>query len=263
MKNLRYFLSFFATLIFFLIQTKGHAQELSREYFVLQIYTLTNAEQEDLTDAYLEYGLLPALKRQNISSVGVFKWRKDEQDSTLQRFVLYPIGNKNSLDLIKEGLEKDEELWKNNRSFLEAPHDAPPYQRIKTIFLKAFKEMPKLHTSKVEGPRQDRVYELRSYESPTQSLFINKVHMFNEGGEVALFDRLGFNAVFYGEVLTGPRMPNLMYMTTFKNMETRDLLWKAFVDSPEWKDLINDPFYNNNVSKADILLLSPTSYSDY
>jgi hypothetical protein len=46
-------------------------------------------------------------------------------------------------------------------------------------------------------------------------------------------------------------------------METRDLLWKAFVDSPEWKDLINDPFYNNNVSKADILLLSPTSYSDY
>jgi len=250
-------------LIFLSVNTKGQAQETNREYYVLQIYTLANAEQEALTDAYLQHGLLPALKRQNISPVGVFKWRPEIQDSLLQRFVLYPTSSPNSLDLIKERLEKDDELWTNNKSFLKAPHDAPPYQRIETIFLKAFKEMPKMQASNVEGKREDRVYELRSYESPTQALFINKVHMFNEGGEVALFDRLGFNAVFYAEVLAGPNIPNLMYMTTFKNMETRELLWKAFVDSPEWQRLINDPFYNNNVSKADILLLSPTDYSDY
>jgi hypothetical protein len=245
------------------MHTKGQAQESSREFYVLQIYTLANTEQETLTDTYLQYGLLPALKRQQISSVGVFKWRTEVQDSILQRFVLYPISAPNTLDLLKEGLDKDEELWKNNKSFLEAPHDAPPYQRIETILLKAFKEMPMMQASSVEGMRKDRVYELRSYESPTQALFINKVHMFNEGGEVTLFDRLGFNAVFYAEVLTGPRMPNLMYMTTFKDMETRDLLWKDFVNSPEWKSLISDPYYNNNINKIDILLLSPTEYSDY
>ncbi len=263
MKTIRICLFYFVILIFFLQHTTGQAQESKREYYVLQIYTLANAEQEALTDAYLEQGLLPALKRQQISSVGVFKWRTEVQDSIVQRFVLYPISSPNSLDLLKERLDTDEELWKINKSFLEAPHNAPPYQRIETIFLKAFKEMPIMKASNVQGKRGDRVYELRSYESPTQALFINKVHMFNEGGEVTLFDRLGFNAVFYAEVLAGPRMPNLMYMTTFKNMETRDLLWKAFVDSPEWKGLINDPFYNNNISKADILLLSPTEYSDY
>ena len=36
--------------------------------------------------------------------------------------------------------------------------------------------------------------------------------MFNEGGEIRLFARLNFNAVFYGDVLAGDRMPNLMYM---------------------------------------------------
>ena len=77
------------------------------------------------------------------------------------------------------------------RYFLNAPHDAPPYVRMETILLKAFKEMPVLQASKVEGERLDRVYELRSYESPTEALFINKVHMFNEGGEVALFQTIG------------------------------------------------------------------------
>ncbi|WP_297765437.1 NIPSNAP family protein [uncultured Muriicola sp.] len=263
MKTIRICLNFFVVLIFFLFHTKGQAQDSSREYYVLQVYTLANAEQESLTDSYLQHGLLPALKRQQISSVGVFKWRTEVQDSILQRFVLYPVSTPNSLDILKERLDTDEELWKNNKSFLEAPHDAPPYQRIETIFLKAFKEMPIMQVSNVEGIREDRVYELRSYESPTQALFMNKVHMFNEGGEVALFDRLGFNAVFYAEVLAGPSMPNLMYMTTFKDMETRDLLWKAFVDSPEWQRLINDSYYNNNLSKLNILLLSPTAYSDY
>jgi len=263
MRTIRMCLFYFVILILFSVNTKGQAQESTREYYVLQIYTLDNVEQEALTDAYLQYGLLPALKRQQIASVGVFKWRTEVQDSILQRFVLFPISTPNSLDLLKEELDKDAKLWKNNKSFLKAPHDAPPYQRMETIFLKAFKEMPIMQASGVEGMRENRVYELRSYESPTQALFVNKVHMFNEGGEVALFDRLGFNAVFYAEVLTGPRMPNLMYMTTFKDMETRDLLWKAFVASPEWQGLIKDPYYNNNVSKADILLLSPTEYSDY
>lgn len=263
MKPLRYCLTYFTMLFVCSICTKGIAQDVSRDFYVLQIYTLANELQEVLTDTYLQHGLLPALKRQQISSVGVFKWKEEVQDSILQRFVLYPISQPNTLDLIKESLEKDEELQKNHSLFLNAAHDAPPYDRIETLLLKAFKEMPALQASRVEGDRSDRVYELRSYESPTEALFINKVHMFNEGGEVALFQRLGFNAVFYGEVLAGPRMPNLMYMTTFKDMETRDLMWKAFVASPEWQGLINDPFYDNNVSKADILLLYPTDYSDY
>jgi hypothetical protein len=87
--------------------------------------------------------------------------------------------------------------------------------------------------------------------------------MFNEGGEIALFKKLGFNAVFYGEVLAGSRMPNLMYMTTFENKESRDEHWKQFGEAPEWIKLKSMPEYQNNVSKIDITFLTPKEYSDY
>ena len=87
--------------------------------------------------------------------------------------------------------------------------------------------------------------------------------MFNAGGEVVLFDELGFNAVFYAEVLSGNKMPNLMYMTTFENQEIRDDLWKSFGDAPKWKEISSMPKYQNNVSHIDRIFLYPTEYSDY
>ena len=110
--------------------------------------------------------------------------------------------------------------------------------------------------------KKDRVYELRSYEGPTEKYYLNKIKMFNTGGEVKLFKRLNFNAVFYGEVVTGSHMPNLMYMTTFENQASRDEHWKAFPISPEWVVLKSDPQYSNNTSKNTQYFLFPTDYSD-
>ena len=59
------------------------------------------------------------------------------------------------------------------------------------------------------------LYELRSYESPTEELHRIKVNMFNAGGEITLFKRLDFQAVFYADVLSGSQMPNLVYMVVF------------------------------------------------
>lgn len=87
--------------------------------------------------------------------------------------------------------------------------------------------------------------------------------MFNAGGEVSLFESLGFNAIFYGEVVAGPQMPNLMYMTSFPSREVRDTLWASFFSSEKWKSLKADPNYQNNVSAVDIFFLYPTAYSDY
>jgi hypothetical protein len=87
--------------------------------------------------------------------------------------------------------------------------------------------------------------------------------MFNEGDEVGLFKRLRFNAVFYAEVISGRRMPNLMYMTTFIDLASHDEHWKAFSNDPYWKKLSAMPEYQHNVSKINIYLLRPTEYSDY
>jgi hypothetical protein len=89
------------------------------------------------------------------------------------------------------------------------------------------------------------------------------VKMFNTGDEVGIFDRLGFNAIFYAEVLAGRSMPNLMYMTSFNDMASRDQHWKAFGDDPAWNKLKADKQYDNTVSHIDIWFLSPAEYSDF
>ena len=122
--------------------------------------------------------------------------------------------------------------------------------------------MPDFAIPKLTGSVAEKIYEFRSYESSTEKLYRSKVDMFNAGGEVALFERLQFNAVFYGAVLSGAQMPNLVYMTSFNNQAERDAKWKVFSADPEWKSLSAMPKYLNTVSHADIILMHATPYSD-
>ncbi|MGF2413297.1 MAG: NIPSNAP family protein, partial [Ferruginibacter sp.] len=103
----------------------------------------------------------------------------------------------------------------------------------------------------------------RSYESATEKIFANKVHMFNEGNEIDIFKRINANAVFYSEVIAGSHMPNLMYMTCYENKADRDAHWKNFGSDPAWKKLSAMPEYQHNVSHIDITFLQPLEYSDF
>ncbi len=86
--------------------------------------------------------------------------------------------------------------------------------------------------------------------------------MFNEGGEIDIFSRLDFNSIFYGQVIFGAKMPNLMYMTAFENMDARKEHWKRFSSDTAWKLLSVKPEYQHTVSKNEITFLRPTEYSD-
>lgn len=241
------------------IQTKEH----SREFYQLKIYTFDTEKQVQTTDKYLKESYLPALKRLGIKNVGVFKLRQNETDTLKKIFVLIPFSSLAQFESLENKLSKDKTYLATGNDYISASFEHPPYQRVESILLKAFKDMPIMKSSALDGPREERVYELRSYQSATEAYFTNKVDMFNDGGEVKLFKRLEFNAVFYGEVISGPSMPNLMYMTTFSNQTSRDEHWKAFSASPEWKELSSIPKYQNNVSHIDITFLYPTEYSDY
>ncbi|MBM1106227.1 NIPSNAP family protein [Aurantibacter crassamenti] len=240
--------------------SNSYAQDAQREFYQLKIYSFDNAEQIKATDTYLENAYLPALKEIGISSIGVFK----ERDSVISKtYVLIPFNSMDDFLSLNSKLDANALHTTKGSAYLQAPHDKPTYQRIESILLKAFIDMPKMAEPNLDGPREDRVYEMRSYESATEKLHVNKVDMFNAGGEVPLFDDLGFNAVFYGSVISGPNMPNLMYMTTHKNKEAQTANWKSFVDSPVWAKLKVRPEYQNNVSKNTKYMLYPTEYSDY
>lgn len=253
------------TLIFGLILmvAPGLIAQENSEYYQLKTYTIKNANQEQLVDTYLEKAFLPSLKRYGIHPVGVFKLHHSKFVKADKIHVLIPFNSLLQFEALEDFLLQDKAHLANGKPYLEAAHNKPPYENINSVLMHAFKGMPKMIPTTIEGAREDRVYELRSYESPTEAGYKNKVHMFNEGGEIELFDRLGFNAVFYAEVISGDTMPNLMYMTTFSSMDKRDELWKTFFASDTWMALKSDDFYKNNMKKADIMLLYPTSYSDY
>ena len=123
--------------------------------------------------------------------------------------------------------------------------------------------MPEMAVPKYTTSVTERIYELRSYESATEAKAAKKIDMFNAGGEIALFSRLKFNAVFYGEVLAGSHKPNLMYMTTFSDMNSHDTHWNDFKNAPEWKEMSGKEEYANTVSKISSYLLHPADYSDF
>jgi hypothetical protein len=234
------------------------------EYYQLEAYHFTNAQQETQIDNYLQNAYLPALHKLGIAKVGVFKPIANDTAADKIVYVLLPFNNWESILQTTENLQNDAVYHAAGKSFLDAPWDTPVYKRKDITLIKAFHLAPTMQLPTLTAPLSERVYELRSYEGPTDYKYKSKVKMFNEGGEIALFKRLNFNATFYGEVLAGAKMPNLMYMTSFNNMADRDAHWKAFVNSPEWKTISAMAEYQHNMKlPLESILTTPAPYSDY
>lgn len=255
-------LAMLATVCFYFLMFTASAKENARNYFQIKIYHLATDEQEKNLDNYLETAYLPAMHRAGIKTVGVFKpIQKDTGDKLVYVFV--PFTSFQQFEQLDDKLLQDAAYMTVGKDYIDAVYNNAPYKRMESILLKAFTGMTGSAVPALTAPKSERVYELRSYESPTEKYYHNKVKMFNTGDEVGLFKRLGFNAVFYAEVLSGSHMPNLMYMTSFNSRQEREDHWKTFVDDAYWKTLSAKEEYQHNVSKADIFLLTPTSYSDF
>lgn len=245
-----------------ILQSWFPAEKIKPEYYRLTVYHYNNSSQEKILDNYFQHALLPALHKMNIKNIGVFKNRGNDTLTDKLMYVIMPVEWDDVLK-IPAKLNNDKDHLANGSEFLDAVYSTPPYSRTETIILQAFSKAPKMQLPQLTGARKDRIYELRSYESATEKIFKNKVQMFNDGDEIGLFKRLNFNAAFYGEVIAGGKMPNLMYMTCHENKQARDANWKNFSDDPYWKKLSSMPEYQHNVSHIDISFLYPTEYSDY
>ncbi len=243
--------------------TKLQKSVHKREYYQLKTYIFKTDEQAQTTDKFLEKAYIPALKKLGIKNIGVFKPKPNEKDTVKRTLILIPISSLDKLLTIEVELSKDNTFKKEGIEYLGSSYKQPPYHRIESVLLQAFDDMPFIKIPKFNNPRFDRVYELRSYESPTEAYSKNKIDMFNAGGEIKLFDKLGFNTVFCGEVISGSKMPNLMYMTTFSDQKSRDEHWNSFREAPEWLAMKILPKYLNNMVRSEITFLYPTDYSDY
>jgi len=243
--------------------TTSATRAAGRELYELKVYHLHDTQQQQQVEAFLKDAYLPALHRLGIPKVGVFEPLGNDTAADRRLLVLVPYQSLQQWQRVVARLEQPETLGTAGQAYQQAAYNQPPYTRLESILLESFADPLTLQVPPLTGPRPERIYELRSYESATEALHRNKVRMFVQGGETALFKRLGFNAVFYGRVLAGSHMPNLMYMTTFENKAARDAHWKQFGEAADWKKLSALPEYQNNVSHIDMQFLHPVAYSDF
>lgn len=238
-------------------------QSPGREIYQLTVYHYVSDSQEMVIEEYLREALVPALHRASFKNIGVFKAIANDTAAIKRLYVFVPLSKLELVDQLPVLLNNDKGYLAAGSAYREAFYQRPPYSRMEVILLKAFSLAPQMQLPNLRAPKEERVYELRSYESASEKIFANKVKMFNEGDEIGLFKRLNFNAVFYSSVLAGSKMPNLMYMTCFENKADRDAHWKQFSQDPYWKQLSGMPEYQKNVSHIDIYFLRPTEYSDF
>jgi hypothetical protein len=234
-----------------------------REFYLIQIYHCNSTTQINGVDNYLKNTYLPYLHQSGIKKIGVFAPIDNDTASDKRIYLWMPMSSLNTLDKLDQAIEKLDPMTKNPVVDLENADGSLPYSRVERIITKSFIDQPKYVRESSLIKSSNRIYEYRSYESPTENMHLRKVHMFNQGGEVVLFKRLNFNAIFYSKAIAGARMPNLIYMTSFNNMEDRNEHWKAFSASPEWKSISNMPKYMNSVNRNETVLMYARDYADF
>jgi hypothetical protein len=280
-----------------------NARSTKHQWYELRTYTFADAAQRTLTSTYLESALIPALNRAGCANIGVFTETlpqpganqprpaaaesqpgaaqsqpaaaqpqpaaaqsqpaaasQAQPESTVPKtYVLIPFDSIDTFTTLNEKLARDKSYTEAAAPYLDAPATAPAYQRIESSLFRAFAHMPHIEVPE----KKPRLFELRRYESPTESAGQKKIEMFNDAGEIDIFKKIGARPVFFGETIIGTQRPNLTYMLCFDNMEAHDARWKAFGSDPEWKKISSQPEYSDAllISKIVRTFLIPAAYS--
>jgi hypothetical protein len=231
------------------------------EYYEFRRYQLVSGPGTKLTDNYFGEALIPALNRLGIGPVGAFSVYFGPD--TPAYYLLLPSTKLETLVTAELALSKDSGFLKAAAPFWDAPGSAPPYVTVESTLLRAFEGYPKLTVPAAAAKKERRIYQLRTYVSPTNMDHVRKVEMFHHG-EFGIFAKAGAANVFYADALVGPRLPSLTYMLSFPDVEALETVWNKFMGDPEWKKLSADPRFNlapPTVSNITSLVLRPLPYS--
>ncbi len=228
----------------------------SSEFYQLRRYDLRNGPQTALAQHYFADALIPALNRLGMPRVGTFTLSIGPE--TPAYYVLIPASSAADLLTIDMKLGQDAAFTKAANDFWAAPATAPAFQRAEVTIMAAFAGFPRL----VAPKPGKRIFQLRTYESPSYAAHLKKVEMF-ETGEIAVFQRTGLTPVFFAHNLTGTRLPSLTYMLTFADVAELNAHWSVFGQDPQWKELSHKPGYTDPeiVSNITNLYLNPLASS--
>jgi hypothetical protein len=231
-----------------------------RQYYELRKYLLQSGPQVQGAAEYVGKALIPALNRMGITPVGAFNLQIGPETPAL--YLLLPCTNLETLVNSRLKLHTDEAFQAATAAFSAAPATNPAFVRVESTLLIAFEGWPEITVPPATAQHGKRIFQLRTYESPSVKDHVRKVQMFH-AGEFEIFRKAGFWNVFFGDALIGSRLPHLTYMLSYENVAQMDDLWEKFRNDPDWKKLQQRPefSYEPIVSNITNLILAPTEYS--
>jgi hypothetical protein len=233
------------------------AAESKQNYLMMQWFRSRNDLDTQRLRDYLSNSAIPAANRVGAKPVGLFQTSIGPDSPSIMLVTQFP-----SLAAIEEAQRKLEEDKKWREEFVAFDEKGElAYERRENWLLKAFSGFPAIEVPKVE-PGKPNLFELRMYESRNTSGHVRKVSMFNNG-EIDVFRRCGINPVFFGSMMFGPKMPNLVYMTCFPGWQAREEAWAKFRVDPDWKKMSTAPGMENRalVSAISVQLMTPLAAS--
>lgn len=224
-----------------------------KEIYEWRIYTL-NGDGKSL-DTFFEETLFPAYQRKQIKAAA-FKLYKPKEGEKEQRHVALIYPDIETYLTVKKTIWDDATFRQQAQPFFDTTAPNPLYSNFEAYLCEAFDKIP-VHRK----PDPSRtLFEIRIYHSPNEEANQRKIGMFNKE-EIDLFDKVAINSVFYGEILSGPRMPALLYLTWYKDEPTRKEAWDKFRVHPDWKQMSGRPEYAHTATNNQSIFLSPLPYS--
>jgi len=195
-----------------------------------------------------------------IGPVGAF--RVDIGPETPVFYLLVPGTSALALVELDLRLADDAAFLTAAEPFWNATAAGPAFERVECWLLLAFAGWPRLTPPVSAASKGKRIFQLRTYESPSNGEHVRKVEMFHSG-EFEIFLRAGFHPVFFGDALIGSRMPSLTYMLSFADQAELDAKWELFRNDADWKKLSTSPrfAYDQIVTNITNLILSPLGCS--
>jgi len=230
-----------------------------RQYFEWIRYHLHTGTRQSLVADYYRDVAIPALNKAGISNVGVFNVKNGPNDPTLH--VIVPHPSLESVSTLNDRLLDDKSFVQAGERFLDAPLSEMAFVSMEKSILRAFTHLPEIQVPTQKKENRSRIFQVRTYEAPSLTASKRKIQMFNEGGEIAIFKKTGLQPILFGETIAGDRMPNLVYILAFDDMEAMTKNWDVFRNDPDWKKLSADAYYRDTVSRINDWLWTPAVFS--
>jgi len=226
-------------------------------YYTLESFYLENGEQVARLHDFLSHAFVPAARKVYTGPMLVLEAVVAPHvpqilviagfASATDALSLYPRLHQ------QEGYSGAVEKWEAGA--------IPPYEQSASTLLEAAEYSPEFPA---ESAKQPRIFELRTYHSPTWRQ-LGALHQRFSGREIAIFHRSGIHPLFYTSTVFGNNLPNLTYLIPFDDLASREKAWSAFGADPEWVKVRKESVAKDGeiASVIQISLFKATAYSPF